>query len=457
MHRKGQLIAALVTIVVGIVTIIAIISYLNSRPTVALRTLLTLHGACDTLSPDWSLIAASGQIYDATTGQVRLTLKPSDMQVSFSPDSAYVAAAGDGVYDLRSGQFLFPSVPSGANYPYYSPQFSPDNKYVEMPYDGVYELPGGKKIGPANGFMGAEFSPDSRYAAIVPDGVYDLATGQQVFAIHGPVNGEVGQFSPDGKYLAVVRDGLYQVDTGKLIARTGNITFTPDSSLAATTNGVFDLTTGKRILPETMANDSDLARSTLSSDGKRVLVEQIETPESQQDVMVLTVYDIPSRKSLFQIKKQNGKRLIFPYSFSPDGKSLAIWQDGVYDVDSGKKRFSITGIDGNENLLLLAPQTFDFSQDSSVLFVPNIGAYDLRTGQVRFTFGAVVATSSDGRLIGDRTGNTKGGVYEVATGARLADGWAHFQPNGNKVAINPLNPGGSCKIYEVIPSSTKPS
>src|SRR5260221_9963411 len=102
MRRKGQVIAALVAIVVGIVTIITVVSYLNSRPTVALRTLLTLPGACDTLSPDWSLIANSGKIYDATTGQLRLTLKPSDTQVSFSPDSAYVAAPGDGVYDLRS-------------------------------------------------------------------------------------------------------------------------------------------------------------------------------------------------------------------------------------------------------------------------------------------------------------------------------------------------------------------
>ena len=462
MGRIPIRIRSLIAVIVAIAVIAGIVFYIKSRPTVTLRTLFSLPGYCDHFNEDGSFIVirdslaqtSDQSINDTKFGTLRLQLSsllsgysPSShlpYSISFSSDSAFVGAPGKGIYDLRKGQIVLAL--SSEHY-----WFSPDNRFVATSADGVYELPNGKNVVSANGSIQAAFSHDSHYVALIGDAVgdtvYDLINGQQVFS--DPREkwfGSAASFSPDGRYLAVDNDGLYQVATGKKIAQTSHTVFTSDSALAGTTNGVFDLTSGKRILPETMAKDSDAAYSVFSTDGQRVNIETSESTDSSHQVIVRTVYDIPTRKPLIQIKSPDNGHISFPPAvLSRDGQSLAIWQDGVYDVASGRKRFSIDAKTGQE-IAYQIPLSFSFSQDNSVLFVPDVGAYDVHSGNLRFGIGIVGGASNDGRLVSDDKG-----VVDFSTGVRLADGGVTFPPNGNKIAIY-SSTKQACTVVEADPA-----
>ncbi len=452
MLRKGLIIGAFLVIIA--IPIVLVVLSNPSRdalktptpiptrpPTLTLHEITTIPVWCVYFSADWSLAGGGGKVFDTTTGQVRINFKLDTGEVSFSSDLAYVGATDDGVYSVSSAQRLFPLKGKRPAVSFTSiPQFSPDNKRVAVVYDGVYELPSGKKIMSLNEKQVELFySPDSRYLAIVGDGVYDPATGQRLFAIGGPTDayqGDYAEFSPDGKYLVVRGVGIYQVDIAKLIVPTDMAAFSPDSSLATTPDGIYDLANNKWILPQpggsTLSLTSGLGRDgRFSRDGQRVLLELGPSVPSTAIPPVLKVYDVPTGKTLLQIAGLVGV-------ISPDGALLAVYNDGVYDIASGKKRFSFSG------------EAFPvFSPDSSVLFISNVGAYDTYTGDLRFRIKEMRSISSDGRLVSDDQG-----LYEVATGARLADGKVTFQPNGNKVSIMPVQKQDSCKIAEVVPFSS---
>ncbi len=460
MRRIPIRIRTLIAIIVAIAFIVGAVFYIKSRPVVALRTLFTLPGYCNYFSKDGSLIVVheslgpgSGiSINDTKFGTALLHLSPlpsgtslGSSGISFSSDSAFVGASKKGIYDLRNGQLAL-ALSSDSYW------FSPDSRFVATSADGVYELASGKKVVSVDGSIQGVFSHDSHYVALVGDRVgatvYDLTSGQRVFSDpRQKQSGVAASFSPDGKYLAVVNDGLYQVATGKVIVQTSDIVFTSDSALAGTLNGVFDLTSGKRILPETMAKDSDMASSYFTNDGQYAVIQTIESATTPSgDVQITTVYDIQTRKPLIQIKAPDNGKLIYPeVVLSPDGQSLALWQDGVYDVASGKKRFSIDAKTSTYFPYLWHP-SFSFSQDNSVLFDPNVGAYDVHTGNLRFGMGVLGYASNDGRLISDDKG-----LLDFATGVRLADGEVYFSPNGNKIAIYSKTKAG-CTVAEAEPA-----
>src|SRR5689334_6984159 len=81
MMQRNRLIIVIVLAIIVIAVFIYFQYTLNNVPplpsTIALQTLVTIPGKCDSFNADWSLVSASGIIYDATTGKVRLTTKSS--------------------------------------------------------------------------------------------------------------------------------------------------------------------------------------------------------------------------------------------------------------------------------------------------------------------------------------------------------------------------------------------
>lgn len=472
--RNKPLMVAIASIVV-IAMITGIIIYIKSRPAVSLRSLFSTAGDCSKFSEDGSLIdvyqyppnyfgrglggPAIGQsIFDAKLGSVVLALPSVTGWISFSSNSAFVGVPGKGIYDLHSSQLVLPL--GSRDY-----WFSPDSRFVVASAGGVYEFASGKQLvslkDPASTVA---FSPDSRYVAIIGSGnvdaAYDLKTGQQIYS--APRDKDVGTnaywnafFSADGKYLNVASDGIYEMAAGRKIIPTGVLSFSPDSSLAATAIGLFDLASGQRIFPETLA-EGTTAYSKFSSDGKTAVILTYEAPARPTDAIITTVFDIASRKTIFQIRTPGEGRDYFDAIFSPDGKSLAVWHDGVYDVATGRKRFSI---DPKGGLSTYTTAPLSFSKDNSLLYVSDGAAYDMQTGRVRFAmngdtlegikkdiFGDMIGVSNDGRLINDQVG-----VYDSATGIRLARGEVVYPLKGNEVAVSSTSPG-MCTVYEMVPA-----
>ncbi len=358
MRRISIRMRALIAVVVAIAIIAGVVFYLKPRPTVSLLAHFTITGYCHHFSGDGSLIAvyeyppnykgpngvqySTGQsIYDAKLGTVRLRLPSVKDAILFSSDSTFAAVPGKGVYDLRSGQLLLALGSDG-----YS--FSPDSRFVATSADGVYELASSKRVVSAKGPL-YWFSPDSRFVADSAGGVYELASGNQVVAVKDSswvafshdsrfaalISNEAGDavydlttgrqmfsaprdkafgtnayFTPDGKYLTVENDGIYRVATGEKIVQTGALSFTANSAMAATAYGIFDLAAGKRLFPETLATWTT-AYSKFSSDGKVAVILTYEPPASPNDAIITTVFDIPSRKTLFQISNASGGQSLF--------------------------------------------------------------------------------------------------------------------------------------------------
>jgi hypothetical protein len=446
--------------VVVVAVVAGVVVYYKSRPSVTLRTLFSVNAYCSHLSADGSLVDVFehqpddhfrlppiGQsIYDTKLGTVRLALPSVSQPIVFSLDSAFAGVANKGIYDLRSGQLIL-SLHSKD----YS--FSPDSRFVIAWMDGVYELPSGRQVVSANGLSATAFSADNRYVALIgtDDSVYDLSTGQQVFSaptgkgVRTWVSLSPATFSPDGNYLSVESDGIYQVATGKKVVQTGAFSFNVNSAIVATALGVFDLASGNRIYPETLANDTT-AYSKFSSDGKIAVILTYEPPARPTDAIITTVFDIQARKIVFQIRTPPEGRVYFDAILSPDGKSLAVWHDGVYDVATGKKRFAVDPKGGSTELTT-AP--LSFSKDNSLLYVSDEAAYDIQTGAVRFamhgnTLDAIFGVSNDGRLLSDLVG-----VYDFATGIRLASGEVYFSETGNKTAVSDKQTS-RCYVYETV-------
>jgi hypothetical protein len=91
-------------------------------------------------------------------------------------------------------------------------------------------------------------------------------------------------------------------------------------------------------------------------------------------------------------------------AFDADGKLLAVGGDGVYDVESGQRQFSVSGY------------SVAFSPNDKLLAVSGDGMYDIQNGEQRFKFASLnVMFSLDGKLI--RTFYDT--VYETETGVEI--------------------------------------
>jgi hypothetical protein len=200
------------------------------------------------------------------------------------------------------------------------------------------------------------------------------------------------------------------------------------------------------------------AYSKFSSDGKFAAILTYEPPATANDAIITTIFDLASRKTVFQIRTPPEGRVYFDVIFSPDSKSLAVWHDGVYDVATGKKRFAI---DSKEGASTYTTAPLSFSKDNSLLYVSDGSAYDMQTGGVRFAMngdtlaaigshkdimGDMIGVSNDGRLISDQSG-----VYDFATGIHLATGEANFPSSSNLITVSSER-AGTCDVFEIVPA-----
>jgi WD40 repeat protein len=131
-----------------------------------------------------------------------------------------------------------------------------------------------------------------------------------------------------------------------------------------------------------------------------------------------TVYDVATGERRFATQS--------PYTpvISPDEQLLALWRDGIYEVETGQLRFNISG------------HSPSFSPDSTLVAVGDDGIYDVVTGERRFAIAGsrTPLFSPDGSIlaVGDD------GVYDVATGQRrfmIAFNSIAFNPDGTLLAV----------------------
>ncbi|MEP7284957.1 MAG: hypothetical protein ABI947_04225 [Chloroflexota bacterium] len=460
MH-KGFIVTAVVIAILVVVVFVVVLPYRSAQtliPTVqttpasiALQKLITVLAPCNIMG-DGSLIESNdGKLYDINTGLVRLDTH-SGFFVVTSPNLAY-AVSGDGnVYDLKTGAVLFTFKPGNTGFAGFT-QFSPDSTILVAAGTGVYEMPSGKQIMPLTSAQ-AEigFSPDSKSLAITADGVYDLPSGQRRFAIGGrtPPYTQNQRFSDDGKYLTVDLSGVYEVTTGRRMVVTGGGFFTPDDNFIVSRDGIFRIDTGTAILTYYTT-----AQPRLSDDGKRMFVFPVNT--NDLTTVGWLVYDVASGQKLLE-RPATGKSRSGPI-MSNDGRLLAIDGDGIYDVNTGIKRLSLpTGV------------AVTFSADGSLIAMEGDGIYEAQTGkrisqiptlhnegyyaEVGYAkdFASTVFSLNKQLIADDRA------LYEVSTGAKLADGNVHFLKDG-LLAIQTTNKDGKneCTTFNVVPASSATS
>ena len=431
--RRNAAILGIVVVIIVIATVLfqsrstalPTVTAIPTKPaTLALRDISTIPGPCDTFSSDWSLVTGITKVYETATGIQRFEFKLTG--ISFSPNMAYVGAEDAGIYDASTRELLFKvgRLTGVAT----SPIFSPDSTKVAVPGDGLYDIATRKKlITFTDKQFTMLFSPDSRLLAIVGYGVYDTSTGEQRYAIGGtvaPWRDDYASFSADGKYLAVEDAGLYKVATGEKVVGGFKVVFNADQTLVASAEGeVMDLSTGEKIVDQHRFVNLN---PKFSPDSRYVALEVVPPKGNEKDI-VWGIYDLKTRQKSYQF---NG----YEPTFSPDGKLLAMYGIGMFDLSDGKQLYT------------LPEGKLQFSPDGAVLAISGIGVFDTRDGKLRFGISKFQGFSPNGDLIADN-----GGVYEVATGARLAE--THhviFQPKGSRFAFATVD-NKTCRIVNVVP------
>jgi hypothetical protein len=236
-------------------------------------------------------------------------------------------------------------------------------------------------------------SPDGRWYVVASQGIFDITTGEPVLDLPEPltdfINQENSAFSPDGRYLFVNDVGAFDSTTweqtyafppsfqGVGESQYLMVNFSPDGRFFAKIDwGVFDTATGEQLFAIT-------GGASFSADGTRVATLD-------------GVYTVPEGKQLLALDLIDYEHSPIPYSlerlgrFSPDNTLLERWQDGVYDIATGEKRFVF---DSSERY-------FYFDADSSRFLVTTsqneTRIHDTATGNVIQTL-----PGSD-LLLGDR-------------------------------------------------------
>jgi WD40 repeat protein/transcriptional regulator with XRE-family HTH domain len=307
------------------------------RSILASRVRLVLHHNAEiwnvTFSPDGKKVATASQdktakIWDATTGQLLLTLRGHTESVNgivYSPDGKRIATTSDDhtakVWDADTGKKLLTL--SGHTNMVLRLAFSPDGtRIVTTSADKtakVWNAGTGKELLTFSGFgdiiNDVAFSPDGkRVATTDQDGnvrVWDPTSGKELLTL--PVekghylNGVA--FSPDGRRIAVAGDGInlakvWDAETGELLLNIDfgdtsallDIAFSPNEKLAATGGWdrkakVWDTTTGQ-ILYILSGHTSYVNGVAFSPDGTRLATASWDHTARVWDIT-------PAKESLF--------------------------------------------------------------------------------------------------------------------------------------------------------------
>ncbi len=247
-------------------------------------------------------------VYDLLTGQRRFEI--ASEFGSFSTKGNYFQGSDDGVVNTHTGQQVLAQ----------SGFISSDEKYVAAAGDGVYELANHKRLFPID--ETGWFTPDSQLVAVYSDAIYEVKTGKQLFALPDGVL----TFSPDSKYFAIWQKGVYETATDKqLITSSGTIPeFSPDSHyVSISEDGVYDLESKQKLI----IINAD-ARTSFSPDSQSIAI----TGDG--------LYDLATQKRRFKI----GFSDYYPAHFFEDSQWLGLGEDGIYDLSTNEKTFNISSL-----------------------------------------------------------------------------------------------------------------
>jgi WD40 repeat protein/serine/threonine protein kinase len=484
-------------------------------------------------SPDGKCLATRGidrqllggdsrkvQIWDAETGKELLTLKwdnPGGVaDVAFSPDGKHLAATSSGglstmgpngfltVWDAQTGEKRL-SIAGGGE----SVAYSPDGKrlatalvVLERGKDRqsivrVWSAENGKELLSIPG--GASEEGDTRSVVFSPDGkllagdspghtvkVWDAQAGHELLSFkgHSAVVSSVS-FSPDGSRLASASYDktvkVWDVLAGQnplILKGEGvrrDVALSPDGKQLATASTerfgggvkVMDSQTGKELV--TLKGRSSGAKSVAySPDGKRLATGKIIRAFDQGgERREFKVWDAQTGEALLTI--QGGGRLMHGLpnvAFSPDGKRLAnadvsfapdkegrvgVGELKVWDAETGKELLTVKGHAFKVGSRSPSFYRVCFSPDGKHLAAASgseVTLWDAQTGKEVLTLNidaTAVSFSPDGKRLATAGGEVK--VWDAQTGRELLTLKGHtdqvvgvtFSPDGKRLASTSLD------------------
>jgi WD40 repeat protein len=365
-------------------------------------------------TPDGKTLASAGgiemvKLWDADTGQERLTLTGHVSPSTPLPMGSAVAFAADG-QTLASGDW--------------------DNTVRLWDVDGArnsFALPGHCKAPPA-------LSPETRTLATgSADGtikLWDVDTGQQRATLKGPPQPVSWlAFAADGKTLASgsgIEAKLWDVGTGReratLKGVSGPVAFRADgktlaSASADNTVKLWDVATGRE-RATLKGHTRPVVWVAFTADGKTL------ASSGGGDDRTVKLWDVTTGQERATLKGTNGA-----VAFSADGQTLASGSGSevkLWDVTTGQERALLKGHTGPVGWVVYTAdgKTLVSSGDDEA-----IKLWDVATGQERATLkGWGAWLTADGKTLA--TGGSDGTIklWDVATGQERATLKGHAGP-----------------------------
>jgi WD40 repeat protein len=293
--------------------------------------------------------------------------------------------------------------------------------------------------GHTGGIWSVAFSPDGRWLASGGnDGtarIWDVATGQEIHKLESGVR-KISSlaFSPDGRRLATASEDKRVVM-------------------------VWDVTTGKKVLPIATTHEDFLMSLAFSPDGCR-----IATGSQDRTVRVWDARTGDEQIPLSPLKRPHDKvATSAPVAFSPDGRWIASGGDAVRVWDAMTGRQALPPLDHPATRIAFSPDARQIAAAGG----GRARLWDLATGKVVRTFkgSAPVAFSPDGKwlacheagriLLWDLTSHQEQEPLLTLRGHTSNIVGVAFSPDGSRLATG--GGDGTVKLWHAtIPQEAMP-